>query len=191
MKRMIVLSMVAVLTVCLTACGKQSKEREGAQSDVEASGTRTFVTESEGADTEDSVTIERILPEPEYGDIRIRFSWDDTEEKLSREMIVRLIDNEAAENLLSRLPLSLDFEDYRGRQKTGVIPDGLETGNAPGECDCFAGDMNYYEPWDMLTFFYDDFGYAPDLTPLGTIESGLEYLQEIDGGSTVTIELVE
>lgn len=44
---------------------------------------------------------------------------------------------------------------------------------------------------DMLTFFYDDFGYAPDLTPLGRIESGLEYLQEIDGGSTVTIELVE
>ena len=38
---------------------------------------------------------------------------------------------------------------------------------------------------------YDDFGYAPDLTPLGRIESGLEYLQEIDGGSMVTIELAK
>ena len=68
-----------------------------------------------------------------------------------------------------------------------MISDGLDIGNAPGECDCFTGDMNYYAPWNMLTFFYEDFGYAPDLTPLGTVESGLEYLTELDSGSAVTV----
>lgn len=37
---------------------------------------------------------------------------------------------------------AVNFEDYRSRQKTGVVPDGLDTGNAPKECDYFAGDMN-------------------------------------------------
>lgn len=179
MRRIIALCIAAVLVFCLAACGSQKAENEITQS----SGTKTSAAKSQGLDTENSATVERTLPEPEYGDIRIQFAWDD------KKIIVRLIDNEAAENLLSRLPLSLNFEDYRGRQKTGVVPDGLDIGNALEECDCFAGDMNYYASWDMLTFFYKDFGYAPDLTPLGVVESGLEYLEEIDGGSTVTIGL--
>lgn len=129
--------------------------------------------------------IERTLPEPKYSGTKIKFSWDE------KEIIVCLIDNEAAENLTAMLPMSLTFEDYRGRQKTGVITGGLDIGNSPSECDCFVGDMNYYEPWDMLTFFYKDFGYAPDLTPLGKIESGTEYLEEIDLGSIVTVDLLQ
>lgn len=129
--------------------------------------------------------IKRTLPKPKLGDTRIRFPWDD------KEIIVRLIDNEAAKNLVSKLPLSLRFEDYEKRQKTGVIKGGLDVGNAPGECDCFVGDVNYYAPWKMLTFFYHDFGYAPDLTPLGTVESGLKYLKKIDQGVVVTVSLVK
>lgn len=180
MRRIIALCIAAVLVFCVAACGSQKEENEITQS----SGTKTSAAESQGLGTENSAAVKRTLPEPEYGDMRIQFAWDD------KEMIVRLIDNEAAKNLLSRLPLSLNFEDYRGRQKTGVVPAGLDTGNVPEECDCFAGDMNYYAPWDMLTFFYKDFGYAPDLTPLGVIESSLEYLEEIDEGSTVTIDLI-
>lgn len=124
---------------------------------------------------------DRRLPVPEYGNVRISLAWDD------KEITVRLIDNGAAENLLAMLPMSLSFEDYRDRQKTGVIANGLDIGNSPVECDCFIGDMNYYAPWKMLTFFYQDFGYAPDLTPLGTIESGAEFLGELDNGSLVTV----
>ena len=184
MKKIIALGMMIVLAFCTAACGKQGIEKETLPTGTQVSDTQTSTTESEEMSIENS-TVARTLPEPEYGNTRICFSWED------KEIIVRLIDNEATENLLCRLPLALDFEDYRGRQKTGVIPDGLELGHAPGECDCFVGDMNYYAPWNMLTFFYDDFGYAPDLTPLGMVESGLEYLEEIDGGSTVTISIVE
>jgi hypothetical protein len=131
----------------------------------------------------------RRFPEPVYGNTRISFSWED------KEIIVRMIDNAATENLLSRLPLSLKWEDYLSRQKTGVIPGGLNTGNAPVQSDCFAGDLRYFDPWDMLTFFYHDFGYSRDLTPLGTVESGVEYIELLDKGAgsagkpTVTVKL--
>lgn len=38
---------------------------------------------------------------------------------------------------------------------------------------------------------YHDFGYAPDLTPLGTVESGLKYLKKIDKGTVVTVNLAK
>lgn len=127
---------------------------------------------------------ERTLPEPVYGNNRLRFSWD------GKELIVRLIDNDATADLISMLPLTLPAEEYRGFQKNFTLEDGLDTGSAPGECDVFTGDLAYYAPWRHVTFFYDDFGYAEDLTPLGTVESGLEYLKDIDTGGDVTITLV-
>lgn len=68
---------------------------------------------------------ERRLPVSEYRNARISLAWDD------KEITVRLIDNEAAENLLAMLPMPLIFEDYRGRQKTGVIANGLDIGTSP------------------------------------------------------------
>lgn len=114
---------------------------------------------------------------------RIRLSWD------RKEVVVRMLDNDAANDLLSKLPLTVSFGDYRERQKTAEVP--LDVGTAPGECECLAGDMNYYAPWNDINFFYEDFGYADDLTPLGKVESGFEYLRELDNGSEVRIELAE
>lgn len=112
---------------------------------------------------------------------RIRLSWD------GKEVVVRMLDNDAANDLLSKLPLTVSFGDYRERQKTAEVP--LDIGTAPGECECLAGDMNYYAPWNDINFFYEDFGYADDLTPLGKVELGIEYLRELDNGSEVRIEL--
>jgi flavodoxin len=114
---------------------------------------------------------------------RIRLSWD------GKEVVVRMLDNDAANDFLSKLPLTVSFGDYRERQKTAEVP--LDVGTAPGECECLVGDMNYYAPWNDINFFYEDFGYADDLTPLGKVESGIEYLRELDNGSEVRIELAE
>lgn len=114
---------------------------------------------------------------------RIRLSWD------GKEVVVQMLNNDAADDLLSKLPLTVSFGDYRERQKTAEVP--LDVGTAPGECECLAGDMNYYAPWNDINFFYKDFGYADDLTPLGKVESGIEYLRELDNGSPVRIELAE
>lgn len=119
----------------------------------------------------------------EEGGNRIRLSWD------GHEIIVRLADNDAADDLLSKLPLTVTFDDYIDRQKTAVVP--LDIGDTPSECNCLTGDMTYYAPWDQITFFYVDFRYTTDLVPLGSIESGLEYLQDIDQGADVRIEAVD
>lgn len=51
--------------------------------------------------------------------------------------------------------------------------------------------QNFLYLWSRLTFFCEDFRYSRDLAPLGTIESGLEFLDGIDDGSDVLIDVVE
>ena len=136
-------------------------------------------------DLESVLGTARTLPPPAMSDTFIRFSWD------GREMTVRLADNDAARNLAALLPLALPAEEYRGFQMNITLPDDLDVGSASGECDVFAGDMAYYAPWRQVTFFYEDFGYAEDLTYLGRVESGLEHMTEMDSGSNIVIELAD
>lgn len=70
-----------------------------------------------------------------------------------------------------------------------LLEGGTFTMGSPGSERQRQEDEVSHAPWDMLTFFYEDFGYAPDLTPLGTVESGLEYLTELDSGSAVTVSV--
>ena len=134
------------------------------------------------------LNIARCLRRIEYHQIASRactvsrFFWD------GREMTVRLADNDAARNLAALLPLALPAEEYRGFQLNITPPDDLDVGSASGECDVFSGDMAYCAPWRQVTFFYEDFGYAEDLTCLGKVESGLEYMTEMDSGSNIIIQ---
>ncbi|CQR50596.1 MULTISPECIES: cyclophilin-like fold protein [Haloferax] len=53
------------------------------------------------------------------------------------------------------------------------------------------GDITYYAPWGNLAVFYREFGYASGLVKLGHIESGTERLEDLDGETTVSIELAD
>lgn len=191
MKKIMVMCMVTLVILCsLTACGNAKQTEDARDSLASASGEETEeqTTEADSQSVEETDTSElekeRTFPEPVYGDTCIRLLWGE-----DKEIIVRLIDNDATADLVSKLPVSLPFEDYRGFQRDAILD--LDPGNAPSQCDVFTGDFAYYDPWSHLTFFCEDFGYSRDLTPLGTIESGLEFLEGIDDGSEVLIEVVE
>ena len=197
MKKITIICLTALMALCsLTACGNSNQPANAADSqvstasdDLESQASEAGAetpNESEAPETSEMTEAEqeRVLPEPVYGNTRIRLSWAE-----DREIIVRLIDNDATADLVSQLPVSLPFEDYRGFQRDAILD--LELGDAPSECDIFAGDFAYYAPWSHLTFFCEDFRYNNDLTPLGTIESGFEYLEEIDDGGEVLIEVVD
>ncbi|WP_216366493.1 cyclophilin-like fold protein [Geobacillus sp. BMUD] len=111
------------------------------------------------------------------------------------EVIVNMYDNPTSRDLLSRLPLTLTFEDFSGFEKMSILEEGLSTEGAPEGVTPKAGDFAYYAPWKDITIFYDDWRYSPGLIRLGKVESDVEELSSklasMKDDFTVTIEKVE
>ena len=95
---------------------------------------------------------------------------------------------QAAADLYSQLPLTIEVEDYSTNEKIFYPPEELDTGDAP-EAAGGAGVLAYYEPWGDVVLFYDDFGTASGLHELGTVTSGSENISELSG--SVRIEQAE
>ena len=106
------------------------------------------------------------------------------------EIVVRLEDNPAAESLYAMLPMELNFEDYNNTEKIAYPDETLTTNGAPDRCTPQRGDLCFYAPWGNLCFFYRDFRESPSLVPLGTVESGMEYLESLNTVASVTAEAV-
>lgn len=96
-------------------------------------------------------------------------------------VIIKLNNSVAAKNLAEMLPMSLDFSDFNNTEKIAYPPkdivfSDLESGTAP-----MTGDLTLYAPWGNLALFYRDWSYLNDLVPLGSIESGAEYVEFLEG----------
>jgi hypothetical protein len=85
-----------------------------------------------------------------------------------------LLDNEAARDFASLLPLTLTLKDYAAAEKISDLPKRLATRGVPAGMDPTVGDVAYYSPWGNLAVFYKDSGYASGLVKLGRIDSGGE-----------------
>ena len=111
---------------------------------------------------------------------RISFTAGDT------QVVVRVEDNPTSRDLLAKLPLTLEFEEFGGREKISYLAAPLAThgspGSAPGD-----GTLVYYKPWGNLGFYYNATGGHDDnLITLGTVESGMDGLDRIER-SPVTV----
>ena len=106
------------------------------------------------------------------------------------EVFVRLDDNVASREFLDMLPLTLMFEDFNRTEKIATLPDELSTEGLPSGYTPEVGDFSYYAPWGNISVFYKDFRYSNSLYKLGTIESGTEILENMNGEFEVTIEKV-
>ncbi len=107
------------------------------------------------------------------------------------ELLIELCDNPTARDLLSRLPLTLTFEDYASTEKITYLEPKLSVDDAPDGYDPSAGDLTLYAPWGNLALFYRDFSYSRGLIPIGRITSGLEKLTTLDEPFSATLEIVE
>lgn len=103
-------------------------------------------------------------------------------------IIVQLEDNSVTKDLLGRLPLMLQFENYNDTEKIAYLDTQLDISDAPDKCTPKSGDLAYYAPWGNLAFFYQDFRESPELVPLGKIIEGKEYLDSIEKSDNITIE---
>lgn len=117
---------------------------------------------------------------------RIRFSLDD-----GAEIIVRLNDNPAADALYEMLPLELSFEDFNRTEKIAYLPEEIPSDGSPDQCDPDVGSLCCYIPWGNLCFFYQDFRASSSLIPLGQVETGAEFLAQLDLASRVSVEAAD
>lgn len=116
---------------------------------------------------------------------KIKLSFNDN------EVYVRLNNSKSSNDLLSMLPLTLEFEDFNDTEKIAYLPRSLTTEDAPSGYIPKVGDFSYYAPWGNLSIFYKDFRYSDSLVKLGEFESGIENLQNIRDSFSLTIERVE
>ena len=117
---------------------------------------------------------------------RIRFSLDD-----GAEIIVQLNDNPAADALYEMLPLELSFEDFNRTEKIAYLPEEIPSDGSLDQCDPAVGSLCYYIPWGNLCFFYQDFRASSSLIPLGQVETGAEFLAQLDLASRVAVEAAD
>ena len=97
------------------------------------------------------------------------------------DIIIKLNNSNAAQNLAAMLPLDLDFSDYNGTEKIAYPPEDIDVSDMAAGTAPKAGDLTIYAPWGNLALFYQDWSYSSSLIPLGSIESGAEWISALDG----------
>ncbi len=113
----------------------------------------------------------------------IRMAFD------NREAVAELHDHPATRDLVARLPLTLNFQDYVGKEKISYLDQNLAGDDSS---PIRTGDFAYYAPWGNLALFYQGNGNAGGgLVVLGTIESGKENLAAMQADFTMTLELIQ
>uniref|UniRef100_UPI00293F31A5 cyclophilin-like fold protein n=1 Tax=Clavibacter sp. MX14-G9D TaxID=3064656 RepID=UPI00293F31A5 len=100
-------------------------------------------------------------------------------------------DNPTSRDLVGRLPTTLRFAEFAGREKIAYPEPGLAVEGSPGS-DPEDGDLIYFSPWGNLGFYYDaaGIGFAAETIHLGRYDATPAQLAAFDDAD-VTIEVVE
>jgi hypothetical protein len=100
-------------------------------------------------------------------------------------------DNATTRAFVASLPVTVEIEEFGGREKIAYLPDRLPTSGVPGS-DPENGDLIYFAPWGNLGFYYDASGIGHDdrVVRLGTYTAGLDQLTALEGAA-VRVELVD
>ena len=103
---------------------------------------------------------------------------------------VTLTDNPTTRDLISKLPLTLRFEEFNGREKIAYLPESLDTRGSPG-IEPENNDLICYAPWGNLGFYYntDGIGFSDQVIRIGTYTATREQLERLENRD-VRVELI-
>lgn len=104
---------------------------------------------------------------------------------------VTLRSEPSANDLYSRLPLTLEFKDFSGMEKIAYFDRRLDEKGQKVGCHPLAGDLCVYQPWGNLSIFYVDFKDDSNLIPIGHLEEGLDIIKAQSGNFTATLTKAE
>ena len=177
-KRTAIVLCALVLALGLTACGQTGQNKQTGQGGQDSAPAGTTAAAPETAEESTGTSSDSAR-----NTISLRLTTED-----GTVIKYALNDSQAAADLYSQLPRTIEVEDYSTNEKIFYPPEELDTGDAP-EAAGGAGVLAYYEPWGDMVLFYDDFGTASGLYELGTVTSGSENISELSG--SVRIEQAE
>jgi hypothetical protein len=100
-------------------------------------------------------------------------------------------DNPTVRDFLSLLPVTMNLEEYAGREKIGYFSRKLVTAGSPGS-DPEDGDLIYFTPWGNIGFYYNasGIGYSDMTIHIGKYRASPEQLQQLVE-QPVRVEIVQ
>ena len=104
------------------------------------------------------------------------------------KILIKLNNSSASNDLLSRLPMTVNFEDYNNTEKISYLDKKLDNTDGQDGYEPKAGDFALYASWGNLSLFYKDFSYSGGLTPLGSVISGSELIENMEGNIKIEID---
>ena len=84
---------------------------------------------------------------------------------------IELAEHDAAKSFVSRLPMTLKFENFGNTERIAYLKNALTIGNAPTSTAPKVGDFAYYIPWGNVCVFIKDFRHSEDLVPMGKLSA--------------------
>lgn len=111
----------------------------------------------------------------------IRLSYD------NKNIILKLDDNDITRELVKELPIVLKFEDYSTTEKIAYFNKKYLNYKGKRVYSPQKGDLMYYAPWSYFTMFYNNNVSFDDYIKIGSVISGMMYLDELKGN--VKIEM--
>ena len=102
------------------------------------------------------------------------------------EIIYELNDSQAAKELYSQLPLTLEVEPFSNNEMTFYPPEKLSVNNTPLS-DGTIGSLSYYAPWGDVVMFYAPCSPNGSLYGLGAAISGVDNISKLSGKITVSV----
>lgn len=157
-----------IVVLCfLGGCGEQENSLPPAPSNPVADGNDQVAKQGESPDSE------------EKHQMQIAIQANGT------TIIYQLNNSQAAKDLYAQLPLTAEVENFSTNEKIFYPPQALNTTDTP-LANTNAGTLAYYEPWDDVVMFYDDFHESNGLYALGEVVSGNEYIANMSGTIEIT-----
>lgn len=104
----------------------------------------------------------------------------------NKNFTIKLFDNNAAQNLITQLPLTLDMKELNGNEKYSYLPKKLPA-DSQNISEIKAGDLMLFGS-DCLVLFYKNFHTSYSYTKIGYIENITE-LTAVLGNGNIKVKL--
>lgn len=102
-----------------------------------------------------------------------------------------LYENPTTRDFIAQLPLTVDMEDFAGKEKIFYPPKKLSATERKAVSDPKIGDINVYAPWGNIAIFYGSYSGSRDLITIGRITEGIDVINVTGTVKNVYFELVE
>jgi hypothetical protein len=108
-----------------------------------------------------------------------------------KDVFAILDNNQAAQDFMAQLPLTLDMRDFAGTEKASdKLPKSLSIPEASKGHEPAPGDLAYFVPWGNLAIYYKNAEHHSGLVKIGQIK-GDPFVFNVPGQIKLKIEKVE